>query len=50
MLFGMSTEIWVIVGLGVLVIMFLFSFLARLYRKAGPQRLSSFTVWAVPEL
>jgi flotillin len=36
MLFGMSTGIWVVVGLGVLVIMFLFSFLARLYRKAGP--------------
>jgi flotillin len=36
MTFGISTEIWVVVGLGVLVIMFLFSFLARLYRKAGP--------------
>jgi len=36
MLFGIATEIWVFVGLGVLVIMFLFSFLARLYRKAGP--------------
>jgi flotillin len=36
MSFGIPTEIWVFVGLGVLVIMFLFSFLARLYRKAGP--------------
>jgi flotillin len=36
MLLGIATEIWVFVGLGVLVIMFLFSFLARLYRKAGP--------------
>src|SRR6266550_3479185 len=29
-------EIWVLVGLSVLALMFLFSFLARLYRKAGP--------------
>jgi flotillin len=36
MSFGIPTEIWVIVGLGVLAIMLLFSFLARLYRKAGP--------------
>ena len=36
MTFGISTEIWVIVGLGVLALMFLMSFLARLYRKAGP--------------
>src|SRR5215472_2007712 len=36
MLLGIATEIWVFVGLGVLVIMFLFSCLARLYRKAGP--------------
>jgi flotillin len=36
MSFGIKTEVWVFVGLGVLVIMFLFSFLARLYRKAGP--------------
>jgi flotillin len=35
---GIPTEIWVFVGLGVLVIMFLFSFLARLYRKAGPHQ------------
>ena len=37
-MFGMSTvvEIWVFVGLAVLVLMFLMSTLARLYRKAGP--------------
>ena len=37
-MFGMSPliEIWVFAGLGVLVIMFLMSMLARLYRKAGP--------------
>jgi flotillin len=29
-------EIWIFVGLGVLVILFLMSALARLYRKAGP--------------
>jgi flotillin len=29
-------EIWIFAGLGVLVIMFLMSMLARLYRKAGP--------------
>ncbi len=35
---GMSplVEIWIVAGLGVLVIMFLMSMLARLYRKAGP--------------
>ena len=36
MSFGIPTEVWVIVGLGVLAVMMLFSFLARLYRKAGP--------------
>src|SRR5580765_3159104 len=36
MTFGISTEIWVVVGLGVLVILFLMSGMARLYRKAGP--------------
>src|SRR5258705_7660526 len=36
MSFGISTEIWVFVGLGVLVLMLLMSTLARLYRKAGP--------------
>jgi flotillin len=36
MTFGIHTEVWVIVGLCVLVVMFLMSFLARLYRKAGP--------------
>ena len=37
-MFGMSPliQIWVFAGLGVLVIMFLMSMLARLYRKAGP--------------
>jgi len=37
-MFGMSplVEIWVFTVLGVLVIMFLMSMLARLYRKAGP--------------
>jgi len=37
-MFGMSplVEIWVFAVLGVLVIMFLMSMLARLYRKAGP--------------
>src|SRR5450631_1180308 len=31
-----ALEIWIFVGLGVLVILFLMSALARLYRKAGP--------------
>jgi flotillin len=37
-MFGVSPliEIWIFAGLGVLVIMFLMSMLARLYRKAGP--------------
>ncbi len=35
-MFGIATEIWVIVGLMVLAILFLISMLARLYRKAGP--------------
>jgi len=37
-MFEMSkmVEIWVIIGLGVLVFMLLMGFLARLYRKAGP--------------
>jgi uncharacterized membrane protein YqiK len=29
-------EIWIFVGLGVMVILFLMSSMARLYRKAGP--------------
>src|ERR1700690_707844 len=33
---GIAVEIWVITGLGVLVVLFLISMLARLYRKAGP--------------
>ena len=37
-MFGFSHifEIWVFVGLGVMVILFLMSAMARLYRKAGP--------------
>src|SRR5450432_2558647 len=36
MYFGLAIEIWVIIGLGILVLMLLMSGLARLYRKAGP--------------
>src|SRR6201993_654195 len=36
MSFGIHTEVWVVIGIIVLVTMFLMSFLARLYRKAGP--------------
>ena len=36
MLFGLSLEIWVFIGLGVLFFLFLMSFLASLYRKVGP--------------
>jgi flotillin len=36
MLLGIAIEIWIITGLAVLVILFLMSMLARLYRKAGP--------------
>jgi flotillin len=36
MFLGIALEIWVIVGLSVMVIVFLMSTLARLYRKAGP--------------
>src|SRR6266478_3786559 len=37
-MFGIShiLEIWIFVGLGVMVILFLMSSMARLYRKAGP--------------
>src|SRR6202171_709175 len=37
-MFGMShiLEIWIFVGLGVMVILFLMSSMARLYRKTGP--------------
>ncbi len=35
-MFGIALEVWVIMGLGVLALLFLMSFLARLYRKAGP--------------
>jgi flotillin len=36
MFLGVANQIWIITGLLVLIMMFLFSFLARLYRKAGP--------------
>jgi flotillin len=36
MVLGIAIEIWIIVGLAVLAILFLMSMLARLYRKAGP--------------
>ncbi len=36
MLLGIAIEIWIFAGLAVLVILFLMSGLARLYRKAGP--------------
>ena len=38
MLSGISgwVEIWIIVGLGVMVVLFLMGMMARLYRKAGP--------------
>ena len=36
-MFGqISIEIWIIIGFGILALMFLMSLLARLYRKAGP--------------
>jgi flotillin len=33
---GIAVEIWIVAGLAVLVVLFLVSSLARLYRKAGP--------------
>jgi len=36
MLPGLSVEIWVVIGLGVLLLLFLLNTAARLYRKAGP--------------
>jgi flotillin len=36
MFLGMALEVWVIVGLGVMTLVFLMSALAKLYRKAGP--------------
>ncbi len=36
MVLGIAVEIWIFVGLTVLVVLFLISSLARLYRKAGP--------------
>jgi flotillin len=39
-MFGVSTavEIWIFAGLGVMVLLFLMSGMARLYRKAGPHQ------------
>ena len=36
MFLGLSAEIWIVIAVGVFVLAFLMSFLARLYRKAGP--------------
>src|SRR5574337_1951682 len=36
MFLGLPIEIWIVIGLCVLVVLFLMSLLARLYRKAGP--------------
>ncbi len=36
MVLGIAIEIWIVVGLAVLAVLFLMSMLARLYRKAGP--------------
>src|SRR5574337_1034838 len=36
MFLGLPIEIWIVIGLCVLVVLFLMSVLARLYRKAGP--------------
>src|SRR3954471_24165605 len=36
MVLGLPIEIWIFIGLGCLVLLFLMSALARLYRKAGP--------------
>src|ERR1700740_2051970 len=36
MFLGLAIEVWIIVGISVLILMFLMSGLARLYRKAGP--------------
>ncbi|MBZ5654155.1 MAG: flotillin family protein [Acidobacteriia bacterium] len=36
MFLGLPIEAWIIIGLAVLVLLFLMSLLARLYRKAGP--------------
>jgi flotillin len=36
MFLGLSAEIWIVIAIGVFVLAFLMSLLARLYRKAGP--------------
>lgn len=35
-MFGLAIEVWIFIGLGVMVLLFLMSAMARLYRKAGP--------------
>jgi flotillin len=35
-MFGLAIEVWIFIGLGVMVLLFLMSTMARLYRKAGP--------------
>src|SRR5216683_127689 len=36
MFLGLSIEIWVVIGLGVLTLLFIMNWAALLYRKAGP--------------
>jgi len=36
MFLGLSTEVWVFIGLGILTLLFIMNWAARLYRKAGP--------------
>ena len=47
-MFGVPTEIWVGIGLILLVILLLMSFLANLYRKAGPNEAIVVSEWAAP--
>ncbi len=35
-MFGLAIQIWIFIGLGIMVLLFLMSTMARLYRKAGP--------------
>src|SRR5260370_36686884 len=35
-MFWLSFEVWVFIGLGVLTLLFIMNWAARLYRKAGP--------------
>ena len=41
-------EIWIFVGLGIMVILFLTGMMARLYRKAGPNDHYSLPVHILP--